>query len=195
MSYHIYRKEGILPNNLNGYHYINSQVVEDNYYPSFEKTSCAGDKYISIENDGRLVSSVRGSEKQILNRPPISSQISLSKIPFDKKLNNYGKNYKSYSDISAGNITYYVSEKTDPPFFNPIFDNSASIKGGLYKDPMDSVKPEYHRKPLIHNNVLITKKNSKMLSWIRDSNEHREDIISKQMAKRNREKYCAWLNL
>ena len=57
---------------------------------------------------------------------------------------------------------------------------------------MGSMKPQYIRVPIVHTNFLDTKSNnSGQLTWIRDSNESREDLLSFQMSKNNREKYSS----
>lgn len=59
------------------------------------------------------------------------------------------------------------------------------------------MKPRYERKPLTCTSHLNTTRNnySGGLSWIEDSQEFREDIISKQMAKNNQQRWePRWTN-
>jgi len=49
-----------------------------------------------------------------------------------------------------------------------------------YVDPMDSYKPHYCRASMDNKNCL---------SWIRDSQFHREDLMSKQIWNRNQTNY------
>ena len=76
--------------------------------------------------------------------------------------------------------------------FEPLFTNNADVKGVIFKDPMGSMKPQYIRTPIIKTNLLDTKNNNYKdvgLSWIRDSHESREDLLSFKMSKYNEQRY------
>jgi hypothetical protein len=57
---------------------------------------------------------------------------------------------------------------------------------------MGSLKAHYEREPLISNDPINTDKKYYKggLSWIEDSQEHREDLLSKQMSKHNWERWA-----
>jgi hypothetical protein len=76
--------------------------------------------------------------------------------------------------------------------FQPLFENASQVTGTIYKDPMGATYPEYHRIPIVDNNVLKTKNRnySYGLSSINDTNEFREDIIHKQMRVNDRQRYA-----
>ena len=108
------------------------------------------------------------------------------------KQRNYGKNYRTYTDIKSGQIVYYVDKEIQDAFFNPLFENNSTAVGTVYVDPMGSIKPQYDRIPIYNNNVLDTDNNTHYkggLSWIQDSCESREDLIALQMRKHNQSRY------
>jgi len=82
------------------------------------------------------------------------------------------KVYKSYADIYGGEIEYLPIKRTAMDNFkNPNFKNNSYIESKKYVDPMGAFKPEYTRK--------LTKNNYEgQLSWIQDTCEHREEMIS-----------------
>jgi hypothetical protein len=186
----------IEPNTQNGVDILNPQAFTEKYAKDFTEINCSKSKlpgepktqYISA--DPRLIS-VPHAQSLVLDRPPIQSNIRLSQLTTDKKLNNYGQNYSGYSSINAGQIMYYVDKSIQEPFYNPNFSTSTQTYSTLYKDPMDSIKPQYVRKPFSSENPLLVKRDNYRggLSWIQDSMDHREDIISRQMSKINRERY------
>ena len=185
----------IEPNVQDGYVNLNPNVMLSQYANDFQRIesstnqSCPRVQFAS--RDPRLISASHSGQVLTLDRPPIETQPDLDTISTDKKLNNYGQGYRTYSDISAGQIMYYVDKSIEDPFFLPIFATSAKSFGTLYQDPMGAMKPRYDRKPLTCTNHLNTTRNnySGGLSWIEDSQEFREDIISKQMAKNNQQRW------
>ena len=89
------------------------------------------------------------------------------------------KSYCMYSSINGGNIRYYPNERPIEQVFSaPLFSNNSKIICQHYKDPMDSIKPEYTR--------IQTKNNGKhLLTLLQDTNEQREELIGLQMRKMN----------
>lgn len=179
--------KNIEPNDKKGYTILNENVLSNKIkYPGkqgFPKTH--------ISSDPRLISPLHSGQVLRLDRPPVESKIQLKNISGNKSLNNYGQNYNTYNDINAGNIMYYHNKEIEDPFHNPNFTNPAYIEGFVYKDPMGSLKPIYNRKPIKNSEHLNTNNNNYTgnLSWIQDSTEHRENLISSQMAKRHQEKW------
>ena len=182
----------IEPTNNSGYIILNPTALSEKFSNNFQEldfpNSQGAKKYVSC--DPRLISPIHNQILK-LDRPPVESKMQLSDIPTDKSLNNYGQNYSSYNDINAGNIVYYKNKELENSYHTPNFTNSSHITGYVYKDPMDSLKPIYHRKPVKMSDHLNTKKDKYDggLSWIQDSNEHREDLISHQMSKRLQQKW------
>jgi hypothetical protein len=175
------------PKKNEGYTYLNQQALLDKYSTEV-KTINTENKWGS--QDPRLISAARGNQVLMLDRQPIDGRIPLDRISTDKSLDNYGKSYKTYSDINAGHITYYVDNSIKDPFFEPIYTIPAHITGKLYKDPMDSFKPQYERHFLRKDPVNSANCSyNGCLSWMEDSQEHREDIMSKQMRKHNEQRW------
>ena len=178
---------------------INPQIMLNKYSKDFQRISCTNNincpKIQYISKDPRLISVQHNGQVLTLDRPPLQSKIMLSKIPFDKNLNHYGQNYKTYSDIDGGDIMYYTGNIQDP-FISPVFsNNSVSVTGTLYKTPMTNIWPVYTRKPL--KNIIGTEKDTydDCLSFTTDTNNFRNDIISKQMSKINRQQWSTrWKN-
>ena len=183
-------KDGIEPKKENGYIYLNPSAMQSQYATDFFPVQSSS-KVQYRSNDPRLISASRGGDRLTLDNPPIDSEISLDKIYTDKNLNNYGKSYKSYSDINAGHITYYIDKSIRDPFFGPVYSNPSLTTGMLYRDPMGAFRPQYERYPIDTSDQINSKKCSYNggLSWIEDSQEHREDIISKQMRKHNEQRW------
>lgn len=194
-------KKNIEPENKKGYYYLNPQVVLEKM-PSmeFEKIECQNSitdcKKGYISSDPRLIYSPYGTT-MILDTVPMDSSIKLGDIYDDPRLKNYGRDYRTYSDISAGQISYYIDKSIEEPFFSPNFISSTEVKAELYKDPMSSIKPEYNRYPLKNDNPITSEKRKfdYCLSWIQDSTEFREDLMSKQMSKHNEQRWePRWTN-
>lgn len=167
-------------------------------YKAVKETAVApGDKHFKnttyVANDPRLVDVARGGYYMHLDVPPITGEVKLKDIYSDPVLDNYGKPvYRDYEDIKAGQVLYYVDPATGPPLIEPIFTNPAQTTGWLMQDPMGALKPYYCRKPLVYTNVYDTDHYKPgELTWIRDSQESREDIMALQMDLMNRQKYSA----
>jgi len=170
-------RSDIEPRNENGYNLINPSVIEDNNSPNVVDT--------------RLISSLHGGQIMNLDRNPKNSGLNLNEI-YDSNLTNYGQRYGTYSNIDAGQILYYINKSHQDPFYSPVFSNSAQIDGYLYKDPMGSIKPEYNRVPLNHYDPFESRDNyDGTLSWIADSQEHRENLMASQMSKFNEQKWTS----
>ena len=62
-----------------------------------------------------------------------------------------------------------------------------------YQDPMNAMKPYYHRVPLVRDDPIGPERDvySGCLSWIQDSNEQREDIMALQLSGQNRSKWSS----
>jgi hypothetical protein len=167
--------------------------MTESYDPLFVQVDCPErgfcKKAYTAPGDGRLIDVPRGIQTT-LDRPPIQDSVKLDEI-YSDKLKNYGTGYKTYSDINAGQIMYYINESQEDPFFSPNFTTSAKVEATLYQDPMSSIKPAYKRVPLKSVNPLTNdnKNYEGGLSFIQDSQEHRADLMSKQMWKTNQQRW------
>lgn len=188
-------RNDIEPQDKKGYKVLNSLASAQNMSKDFQRFECSGQqgcpKVQYASKDPRLISVPHGGQVMTLDRPPYDSSVKLSQVATDKHLDAYGQNYSGYSDINAGHYTYYINRSREDPFYPPNFTISANAIGTLYQDPMGAIRPQYTRKPLKCNNPLNTKKDhyDGGLSWIQDSTEHREDLLSYQMRKRNEQRY------
>ena len=187
-------KTDIEPSYENSFTLLNPDAMRSKYDPTFQIVNCPSDNSCQktyISNDPRLVSSYHNGQRLTLDRPPIDSSVKLNTINTNKNLTKYGQDYRNYNDINAGQITYYVDNSIKNPFNLPVFATSADVSRTVYKDPMDSIKPHYYRKSITNRNPLNTNNSNYQgcLSSIQDSNEFREDIISKQMSRNNQHRW------
>jgi hypothetical protein len=192
-------KNQIEPKVGDKYTFLNSEGISQQYDKRFigidPKITRSYDNivYIPKENDSRIFSSTHGGEVMALDRPPISSNITEKTIYTDPTFKEYGKMYGDYNDIKAGQILYYLDESIQDTLYKPLFINSANIDGIMYKDPMGSFKPQYNRTPVKIPNLLETTHNNNHgeLTWLRDSQETREDLLASQMNRNNKNKYSS----
>lgn len=133
--------------------------------------------------DPRLIYPLRGSVTQQLDSIPYSGEVRLKDI-YDEKYTDYGKHYKNYTDIHAGQYMYYLDKDIDPTYSLPVYTVRSQVNSEVYQTPMGSLWPRYPKVP--------TTKDSKYLSpqqFTRDTVRNREDLMALQMARFNREKY------
>jgi len=175
--------------------YINPQVIYDNisqdFIPINHNYNNSENNWIS--NDPRLLNAAHGQQMLPLDRPPLESiQYKLNDLAHITNLDFYGQNYKTYNNINAGQILYYTDTEIENAFFSPNFVSTASPISFIYKDPMGSIKPQYFRIPINNNNLIGQFPREKYpggLSFIDDSTNHREDIMSLQMSLINRQRW------
>lgn len=142
--------------------------------------------------DPRLYSVVYSEHLQ-LDKPPIDGKVKLKDI-YNKNIDEYKLSTREYQDLNDGQISYYTDESISQPFYKPIFSENAYQITNVYKDPMDSIKPEYNRELIdLENPILRTKNKYKHnLSFLEDTQNQREDIISLQQRKYNQTKWCEY---
>ena len=182
----------IEPRNDSGYIELNPELVENAYDKTFHKYDCPNKGIIYASNDPRLISNQHNGQLLTLDVPPQTASVSLNDI-YNEKLTNYGKHYTSYKDINGGSVSYYIDNSLRDPFNQPVFSKSARVFGTMYKDPMGAIKPQYDRQPLTGFNPMDTKNKRYYgdLSFIQDTCESREDLISRQMRKQNQQKFSS----
>lgn len=155
---------------------INCIDRANNYLEHDNKQNGCSEKTYYQKNDVRLMDIRRGNNIYPVSEPPIDGS-----LPFES--DNYKTFYKDYKDIKSGQITYYVDKRIDGAFFDPVFINDTEITSYVYVTPMNVTKPYYNRQPSFQNDRNYG------LSWFKDSQEQREDIISKQMNIINKNRY------
>ena len=152
---------------------LNPDIVLKNTAKDFTLTS--NNTFTSL--DQRLIKSLPYMRME-LDKPPMDTDIKLEDI-YNKDLQNYGKKYTSYKDITGGQITYYVSNTCDDPYYQTIFNKNVETE---YQDPMNSMRiPEIIRVPINSINPLTSTINSDSgfcLPWLKDTMSNREDNMS-----------------
>lgn len=171
-----------------------------NLADGFYKLECPKDSgYPSttyISHDPRLLNPI-GNSLLHLDRPPMTGGLALKDI-YSDKLKDHGKDYRTYSDINAGQIQYYIDDSIKDALYEPVYDIPAEVTSLVYQDPMSNMKPQYTRHPALTTGmteVPTRADNYGCLSFVNDTSGHREDIISRQQSRNNQEKWSArWGN-
>ena len=177
-----------------GFVKINNKLEKQHLDPNYCRIKYAKNgeecEYAFTSNDPRLIDVQRG-QRVAINSPPFNSAMNLRQIYTDSRMKEYGKNYRSYRDINTGQIVYYVDKSIESAFFEPNFVTKAQMKATLYRDPMGEIKPQFERYPIEKVNHLNTTKceYDGGLSWISDSQEFRQDLMSYQMRKNNQQRW------
>ncbi len=99
---------------------------------------------------------------------------------YDPRFNSYGDPYRSYSDVNLGQVRYYYSDVD--AYRQPNFLSRTNVDFVDYRNPQGQIWPYYNRTASI-DDVRSHVENQTMT----DELYHREDMMSQQMAKRNRE--------
>lgn len=168
------------------------------YDPQFVGVNCppnsllgrGGCNRVYASHDPRLLDTPRNVET-LLDRPPLWKDVPLKNI-YSEKLRNYGQKYRSYNDISAGQVVYYTDASIKDAYFSPNFTIRSDVESNVYSDPMENLKPHYPREPIVVPEPGVwsnSVNNYGPLTWINDSAYHRENIMASQMAKRNQERW------
>ena len=153
-------------------------------------SSCPGTTYLN--SDPRLYNAMAATWMQ-LDSPPLESTPKLDTLSTDNSLNRYGQGYKSYADVNAGQILYYIDRQTEDAFYEPLYSTKAKAVGTLYQDPMGAIKPQWERFPNEKYDPILGNKydiNGYVgSSFMKDSQFHREDLLALQMRKHNETRY------
>jgi hypothetical protein len=147
------------------------------------KNSIGGEGYF-YPSDSRVIDPVRDI-KTILDKPAEVGSVDMDLVS-SLDNSNYGSIYRTYSDIKNGQIAYYVDPSISQPFFSPVYTLSSYVDKTIFKDPMDSIKPEYIKTP-----ITTTLNSVSSLQDTRDALSFREDLMSKQQNLYNR---TSWTN-
>jgi len=176
--------------------YINPQAYTQNYAKSFMAVDCKEpDACRQCPNpqygswDPRTWSATR-NQYITFETPPLDGSIKLKDI-YNDNLKGYGQNYQTYSDINAGQIVYYVDKSREDAYYRPLFNENVQVDTLVYKDPMDAMKPEYPRVTPYKNPITDESCNygEYCLSFIKDTNMFREDILASNMVKINQQRW------
>jgi hypothetical protein len=195
----IYLGKDVEPKDNNEIYALNPQVYTDKLAEGFDQLVCpkgqvpqyCSDK-VFISRDPRQFNAPR-AEYTLLDTIPVNGDVRLKNV-YDKKYDDYGLFSKPYENIQDGQIMYYIDKSIQDPFYKPVFSEPAEQHGILFRDPMGAVKPEYNREPLINKDnkaVTKTKQYPYCLSYLQDTQSHREDLIALQQRKNNQEKWSS----
>lgn len=183
--------ENITFNNLNPNVYYSK--LTKNYIP-IKSDDCKGacNDITYINEDPRLKDAPRSIQTR-LDRPPITGDVRLKNV-YNSEYDAYRLGFIPYKDIIDGQINYYVDNSIKDALYKPVFSEEAKVDKVLYRDPMGAMKPEYTRIPIINtvNPTVYNRDNYPYgLSYIQDTQSHREDIMSYQQRRHNQEKWSA----
>lgn len=139
---------------------------------------CNTDVYVSA--DPRLRNMGHNGETLALDNLPRNGKVQALQdqqqdIPFQPFIHD------NLASIHGGDVSYYFGKDMAVPFISQLFVQPGLVTKENYVDPMGSFKPHYCRASLDTKNCL---------SWIRDSQFHREDLMSKQLWNRNQSDYA-----
>jgi len=140
----------------------------------------------------KLVDIPRG-QPILLDRPNYTGQIAPAipyKTLYTKEIANYGKGYTDISDINAGQIQYYTMSDTSDAYFKPNFVTPATVTHEVVKDPMGVFRPQYNR---VSHQTYSYKQScpDECDSRTHDTLEFRQELMEKQMRKRNEQRWDA----
>lgn len=131
--------------------------------------------------DPRLLSAIR-AQRTALDAPPLNGKVQIDDTNDDKYMYNIPVFYPSFQSITNGQLRYYVTKDLAKPFISTLFSTpETGVIKHKYIDPMGTYKPHYERCTNYTPNSC--------LSWINDSQLHREDLMSKQLWRRNQNDY------
>lgn len=154
------------------------------YDTDFSPKACDNPSCVSpiwASPDPRLFSAIR-AQRLALDSPPLNGKVRISNVYDDRYVYNIPIQYPSFQSITNGQLRYYVSKDLTKPFIDPLFATpSYGVIKHMYVDPMGSCKPHYER--------YSTNEPNTCLSWINDSQLHREDLMGKQLWRRNQNDY------
>ena len=124
--------------------------------------------------DPRVVSSARSGEAIEFDVPVLDGGVKMADVYLPRP--GYGSVHDSVADIVGGNVSYYYDAQIMVPFFSQLFSRPREFTRYDYIDPMGTYKPHYA-------NRVETIRHP--LSWMRDSQFHRQDLLSANVWRRN----------
>jgi hypothetical protein len=142
-----------------------------------------------ISKDSTTLDSQR-STRFCLDSVPANSKVDDYWAIYDKNSisNRYKSLYYSYEDL-PGQRQYYVDPGMSSPFFPPLFPKNTKALGAIYIDPMNNIQHDFRRSIGVCGPKQPLDCNDCDIPEFRDSQEHREDMLSNIMRVRNRREY------
>lgn len=176
----------VLQNNKDGYVRLNHLTSWDSDFvkiPSFcPPDTCNSNIFVS--GDPRLLNMAHSDGPLALDNLPRNGKVQINdttRLSIDQGVTIHD----SYSTIKNGDVTYYYGKDLSVPFISTLFIQPGLVVREQYVDPMGTLKPHFCRASLDNKNCL---------SWIRDSQFHREDLMSKQLWNRNQSDFAVTTN-
>jgi hypothetical protein len=147
-----------------------------------------GTPVYTADCDARIYNAMSGQLLKFSEPPYVARGVELGDLY--KENNDYGNNYKSYENIDAGQIVYYVPEQSRSAFQSPNFVINTNTVSSVRKDPMGGLIPEYEQTP-VTNGI----RNISNYQDTRDTLKHRESILGGLMYGMNKRNYgVMWEN-
>jgi len=164
------------------YVFLNERGVEESPFFKKGKNQFGLTVEKSKVSDARLNDTTRNYIQELDIKPiQVFYNLINDNISHNPQLKNYGKNYKSYSTVTGGQIQYYIDDQQAQPFDKPIYAATTRAVGYMFKDPMDAIKPQFE-KAYAYDSFTG-------LSWLDDSCAQRDDITALQQRKHNEQEY------
>lgn len=117
-----------------------------------------------------------------LDRPPLMTELLPEEIYQPRPSLQYG----CYSDISYGNVYYWLPKNAGQVYSSTLFTTPADVQRSVRVDPMGVIMPEYSRST--QKPYCWSIQNSKDCnSSTHDELEFRQSIMISQMRKRNQQ--------
>jgi hypothetical protein len=145
----------------------------------------------SVSSDIPLLMDVVRGQRVFLDRAPHMTNIQDVETDdiYTREISQYGKGYyNNYEDIDAGQIQYWISEDSGDAFDDINFVTPNVIDHTITVDPMGVVRPEYTR--ATRRDCEWNECNpQECLSSSHDALTFRQDMMERQMRKRNEQEY------
>ena len=155
------------------------------YKAAIDFTKC-GSNGGETTRDARLFDAPR-TQRFGLDTVPADSTVYMDDV-YDPRLvpESYNRPYTGYSDITGGDVRYYIDPDVAPAFRGQIYNMDGITRVDMFTTPMDKVEPMFYLQPTqtTHNNVSKD-------TFTRDQLAFRNDIISLQQRGHNKTRYEA----
>lgn len=144
-----------------------------------------------LGSNPKLVEPVR-AQPLLLDRPNYTGHVPVGNVPHDEIytpfFSKYGKGYTNYSDITGGQIQYYVTTDNANAYYPPNFVTPALVNHELHVNPMGIVYPQYNRIPLDSYGWDKCHKDQ-CDSSTHDALQFRQGLMERQMRTINQQRY------
>jgi hypothetical protein len=98
----------------------------------------------------------------------------------------YNRPYTGYSDITPGDVRYYIDPDVAPAFRGQIYNMDGITRVDMFTTPMEKVEPMFYLQP-----VQSTHNNTSKDTFCRDQLAFRNDLIALQQRGHNKTRYEA----